>query len=450
MCGTSTVGQTFQMPQTTAQTNTTQVAGEHGKGVGQTTQGGGGTDIAAALAEITKQIDALKQVLAGSSAVAGTSGGGAASTAQSMAGHADAKHGADGGGGCGAMGGAGGGCGGAGKDSPLDHDNGHGNDSKVDGDSGPGKGKDDSAVDGDTGPGKDGKVDGGGETEDPKQTEVDKAKAALEVAKKNATDTAAAVTTAEDKLKTAKADVPKAEKALGDADEAKVKAHADVREARKALEDARKAGGKYVTSAGDTWQSIADKYETTVEKLKAANPNVSPTQSGNKFAGGTEIKLPSGVGNETKVARAIEKLEAARTAAAAADKAVTDALAALTAARAARKAAKEAVEAAKKAADEAQKALEAAKKALEDAEKAAKAEGTEGGGNVEQKPVDKMKEELAAAKDKSFDERNAIFHTYFDKETDQAKKQELFIAFMETCSNEEKERVMRFLNAQQS
>jgi hypothetical protein len=96
MCGTSTVGQSMPMPNTTAPGKTTQVAGESGKGVAQ---GGGSTDIASALAEISKQIEALKQILAGNSAVQGTSGGGAASTAESMNGHADAMAGCNMGGG---------------------------------------------------------------------------------------------------------------------------------------------------------------------------------------------------------------------------------------------------------------------------------------------------------------------------------------------------------------
>jgi phage-related minor tail protein len=184
-----------------------------------------------------------------------------------------------------------------------------------------------------------------------------------------------------------------------------------------------------------------------VAKLKELNPNANPGSDG-KFDAGTVLVLPKGKGDH--VAAAQTRLDKARDGVNKAEKAVTDAVTALETARKALEAAEAAAKEAKTAATEAQKAADAAQKAYDDAVAAAKKtdDTTTDGGGDKSTPVQKMKDELTAAKDKSFDDRNAIFHSYFDKETDTAKKQELFVTFMETCSTEERDRVMKFLESQ--
>ncbi len=372
MCGTGTVGSGASMPMA-AMAHSSSVAGASGGGdVAGATGGGDMSSIASLLAEIAKSIQALQQALAGSGALAGAMGGG----------HGDMA-------GCDMMGGGAGGDSAAvdgandGADAIGDTVEGGGHahaPGKVDqtdvaGDTGAGKddapGKD-SEVAGDTGagkgaPGKDSDVAGTGGSGDPtqksvEQTASEQAKAAQAAADKKSVDAAAAVKDADAKVVTAKAGVTKAETDLATAEGNKTKADTALVDAGAALTAARNGHGEAIGNGSLTLEQIAKRHGTTLAKLKELNPSITILGS---LPEGTKVKLPKGVGVAGKVAEAQTKLDAARTAANAAAKAVTDAIAALNAAREALRQAEAAAAAAKKAAEDAEKAAAEAKKAAE-------------------------------------------------------------------------------------
>lgn len=397
MCGTGSIGQSAGVNQG----NSAQVGGS---------MGGGDTpgSIEAILKQLVEAVTALTQALGGANLI----GGGGTSTAVD-----DANGGAD----------------------EVDN-SGTGGSKMVGPDGKPLVGGDNGGDIKQIGP--DGKPIDDPVVDPPVGTPLDVAQGKADKAAQALTDAKVKQADADDDVAVAKSNVEKADKAVTDARTKSIDADKALVDAGAAVTAARAGHGEYTTGASETLANVASKYNVTVAKLRELNPSITVEGS---LPAGTKVKLPKGIGTEALVAAAEAKVVEARTASTAARRALDDAIAAAAAAREALRAAEQAAEAAKKAVEDAQKAVDEANKAV-DTEKTKEADAAK----QKQHEADKTKmlEEVAAAKDKSFDERNKIFQGYFSKETDNARRQDLFVSFVNTLSEEEKTKVFDFLKSQ--
>jgi len=391
MCGTSAVGNTGIPAANTMPPTTTSVAGASGAATPTTGGGGSGalTTVLATLTELVKTIQSLSQALAGTSILGG--GGAATNAADPMAGCPmmagnQAAEGAD------VAGAAGGGVGAAG--------HGHteaggppilapgvaqkftlpGSTTGVGGESGagaPGKYAPSSTVGGaysmppmkytdvggESGAGTGGKVTQVTPPPAPAGKSVTDARTGVEAATTRAADKAAALTKANDDVTAKTTAVTGAEGAVAAAEAAKTAADANVVSAAKALANAKAKPTTHTASSGETFESIATKYGTTVDALRTLNPELA-AESNPAALAGKVVKLPA---NTSGINAAQSALDTATAAAVKAAKDLEAARLALEAAKAALEAAKVAAAEAKKQSEDAQAAVTVAQQALDSA-----------------------------------------------------------------------------------